>query len=103
LDEISFCHLTQYCRSNTAVDIARILKVSASPAVIEYNFSIQVPRGIKNVIDLENKNGNQLCQEAIKTATYRLSDMYSNGFRVGYSNRLLENSLPNGFLTSNLF
>jgi hypothetical protein len=28
LDKMPFCHLTQYCRSNTAVDIARILRVS---------------------------------------------------------------------------
>jgi hypothetical protein len=59
-----FCHLTQYCRSNTAVDIARILKVSTSPAGIKYKFGIQVPKGIKNAIDLENKNGNQFWQEA---------------------------------------
>jgi hypothetical protein len=26
-----FCHLTQYCSSNTALDISRMLKVSASP------------------------------------------------------------------------
>jgi hypothetical protein len=41
-----FCHLIQYCKSNTAVDIARILKVSTSPA------------GIKNAIDLDKENGN---------------------------------------------
>jgi hypothetical protein len=49
-----FCHLIQYCRSNTAVDIARILKVSTSLV-------------IKNDIDLDKMNGNQLWQEAIKT------------------------------------
>jgi hypothetical protein len=52
-----FCHLTQYCRSSTAVDIARILKVSTSPAGIKYKFGIQVPRGIKNAIDLDKNNG----------------------------------------------
>jgi hypothetical protein len=67
LDKMPFCHLTQYCRSNTAVDIARILKISASPAGIKYKFGIQVPKGIKNAIDLNKKNGNQLWQEAIKT------------------------------------
>jgi hypothetical protein len=41
-----------------AVDIARILKVSTS---------IQVPKRIKNAIDLYKKNRNQLCQEEIKT------------------------------------
>jgi hypothetical protein len=60
LYKMPFCHLTQYCRSNTAVDIASILKVSTSPAGIKYKFGIQVPKGIKNVIDLDIKNGNQL-------------------------------------------
>jgi hypothetical protein len=44
LDKMFFCHLTQYCRSNTAVDIAEILKVSTSPAGIKYKFGIQVPK-----------------------------------------------------------
>jgi hypothetical protein len=52
LDKMPFCHLNQYCRSTTVVDIARILKVSTSPASIKYKFSIQVPKGIKNSIDL---------------------------------------------------
>jgi hypothetical protein len=60
LDKIPFCHLTQYCRSNTAVDIAKIFKASTSPAGIKYKFGIQVPKGIKNAIDLHKKNGNQL-------------------------------------------
>jgi hypothetical protein len=55
-----FCHLTQCCRSNTAVDIARIFKASTSPAGIniKYKFGIQVPKGIKNAIDLHKKHGN---------------------------------------------
>jgi hypothetical protein len=57
LDKMPFCHLTQYCRSNTAVHIARILKVSLSPAGIKYNFGIQVPKGIKNEINLDKKKG----------------------------------------------
>jgi hypothetical protein len=69
-----FCHLTQYCRSNTAVDIARILKISTSPASIKYKFGIQVPKAIMNVIDLDKKNGNQLWQEAIKTELKQLTD-----------------------------
>jgi hypothetical protein len=52
-DKMPFCHLTQYCKSNMEVDIARILKVSASPAGIKYKFSIQAPKGIKNGIDLD--------------------------------------------------
>jgi hypothetical protein len=67
LHKIPFCHLAQYCRSNTAVDIARIFKDSTSSAGIKYKFGIQVPKGIKNVIDIDKKNGNQLWQEAIKT------------------------------------
>jgi hypothetical protein len=63
-----------YCRSNTAVNIARILKVSTSPAGIKYKFGTQVLKGIKNTIDLDKKNGNQLSQEAIKTEIKQLTD-----------------------------
>jgi hypothetical protein len=49
-DKMHFGPFTQYFRSNTAVDIARILKVSANPAGIKYMFDIQVPKGMKNVI-----------------------------------------------------
>jgi hypothetical protein len=74
LDKMPFCHLTHYCRSNTAVDIARILKASTSPAGIKYKFGIQVPKGIKDAIDLDKKNRNQLWQEAIKTELKQLTD-----------------------------
>jgi hypothetical protein len=74
LDKMPFYHPTQYCRSNTAVDIARLLKVSKSPACIKYNFAIHVPKGIKNAIDLDKKNGNQLQQEVIKTELKQLTD-----------------------------
>jgi hypothetical protein len=60
LDNIPFCHLTQYCRSNTAVDIAMIIKVSTSPAGIKYKFGIRFPKAIKNEIELDKKNGIQL-------------------------------------------
>jgi hypothetical protein len=43
-----FCHFTQ------------IQKVSTSPVSIKYKFSIQISKGIKNAIDLDEKNGNQL-------------------------------------------
>jgi hypothetical protein len=69
-----FCHLTQCYRSNMAVDIARIIKVSTSPAGIKYKFGIQVPKGIKNAIDLDKKNGNQLWKEAIKIELKQLTD-----------------------------
>jgi hypothetical protein len=55
-DKITFCQLTQYCWSNTAADNARILEVSTSPASIKYKFGIQVPKRIKNAIDLDKKN-----------------------------------------------
>jgi hypothetical protein len=67
-----FCQFTQYCRSNTAAHIARISKFSTSPAGIKYKFGIQVPKGIKNAIDLDKKNGNHLWQEAIKTELKQL-------------------------------
>jgi hypothetical protein len=60
LDKMHFCHLIQYCRSNTAVDIARIHEISASPAGIKYKFGIQVAKGINHTIDLDKNNGNQL-------------------------------------------
>jgi hypothetical protein len=72
LDKMPFCHLTQYCRSNTAVHIAKMLKVSTSPGGIKYKFGIQIPKGIKNAIDLDKKNGNQLWQEGIKTEIKQL-------------------------------
>jgi hypothetical protein len=74
IDKMPFCHLIQYCRSNTAVHIARILKVSISPAGIKYKPGIRFPKGIKNAIDLDKKNGNQLWQEAIKTELKQLTD-----------------------------
>jgi hypothetical protein len=74
LDKIPFCHLIQYCRSNTAVDISGILKVSTIPAGIKYKFDFQVPKGIKNAIYLDKKNGNQLWQETIKTELNQHTD-----------------------------
>jgi hypothetical protein len=74
LDKMPFFHLIYYLKSKTAVDIARILKVSSSPTDIKYKFGIQVPKGIKNAIDLDKKNGNQLWQEAIKTELKKRTD-----------------------------
>jgi hypothetical protein len=45
-----------------------------SPAGIKYKFGIQVPKGIKNAIDLDKKNGNQLWQEAIRIELKQLTD-----------------------------
>jgi hypothetical protein len=66
LDHIPFCHLTQYCRSRTSVDIAWIHKVSACPE--------SVPQGIKNAIELDKKSGNQLRKEFIEIELKQLTD-----------------------------
>jgi hypothetical protein len=76
------------------------LRVSTSPKGIKYKFGIQVPKGIKNTIDLNKKKGNQLWQEAIKTelkihTDYQTFIVLDSG--GGYSDRLSENSLPYGF------
>jgi hypothetical protein len=73
LGKMPLCHLTQFCRSNTAVDIVRILKISISPGDIKYKLSIQIPKGIKNAIELHKKNANKLWQEAIKIELKQLS------------------------------
>jgi hypothetical protein len=49
------------------MEISRIHKSSTSPTSIKYKFGIQVPKGIKNAINLDKKNGNNLWEEAIKT------------------------------------
>jgi hypothetical protein len=66
LNKISFCHLIQYCKSKPEVKIAKIQKVSTSPTCVKYKFGIQVPKGIKNAIDLNKNNGNNLWQDAIR-------------------------------------
>jgi hypothetical protein len=40
----------------------------------KYKFGVQVPKGIKNEIDLDKNNGNQLCQVAIKAELKRFPD-----------------------------
>jgi hypothetical protein len=60
LDKMPFYRLTQYCRPNTVVDIARKLKVSTIPAGIKYKFGIQALKVIKNKIELYMKNENHL-------------------------------------------
>jgi hypothetical protein len=73
LYKMTLCHLIQYCRSNTALDITRIRKVSTSPSGIKYKFGIN-SKEIKNLIDLDKKNGNQLWQEAINKELKKLTD-----------------------------
>jgi hypothetical protein len=107
LCKILFCHLTHYCRSNTAVDVARILKVSTSPAGIKYKFGIQVlkgTRGINNAIDLDKKNGNHIWQEAIKIELKHLID-YQKFIVIDSGEHILtgyQNFLTIWFMMSNM-
>jgi hypothetical protein len=95
-----FCHLTKYCRSNTAADIANIHKASASPTRIKYKFDNQVTKGIMHTIEVYKKNGNQLWEVSIKTELKQLTDyqaFHCTVFNGIYSNRISENFLPKGF------
>jgi hypothetical protein len=67
LHKIPYQHLVNYCKVEIPVDTARIHKVSTSLSNIKYKFGIQVPKGIKNAINLDKKNGNNLWVEAIKS------------------------------------
>jgi hypothetical protein len=60
--------------SNTAEDIARILKVSQQALLVSNTCLASFPKGIKNTIDLGEKIGNQLWQEAIKTELKQFTD-----------------------------
>ena len=86
-----FYHLVQYCKAKTPVDVARINKVSTSPTSIKYKFGIQVPKGIKNAINLDKKNGNNLWEQAIRTELKQLTDYQT--FIVLDSGE----SIPNGY------
>jgi hypothetical protein len=44
LDKMPFCHFTQYCRSNTAVDVSRIHKVSTSQQVSNTSLASKSPK-----------------------------------------------------------
>jgi hypothetical protein len=74
LNRMPFNHLIQYCKTKSSVDIARIHKASTNPTSIKYKFGVQVPKGIKNAINLDKKNGNNLWEEAIKTDLKQLTD-----------------------------
>jgi hypothetical protein len=56
------------------MEITRIHMASISPSRIKYKFGIQVSKGIKNAINLDKKNGNNLWEEAIKTELKQLTD-----------------------------
>jgi hypothetical protein len=63
-----------YCKARTPIDAAKIRKALASSTSVKYKFGKQVSRGIKNAIQLDRKNDNSLCQEAIKTELKQLTD-----------------------------
>jgi hypothetical protein len=48
-------HLIQYCKTKTPMEITRVHKASTSPTGIKYKFGFQVPKGIKNAINLGKK------------------------------------------------
>jgi hypothetical protein len=60
IDNMSFCHPVQYCKSKTEVETAEIQKVSTSTTCAKYKFDSQVPKGIKNAIYLYKENGKSL-------------------------------------------
>jgi hypothetical protein len=74
LNRMLFYHLIRYCKTKTQMEITRIYKASTSLTSIKYNFGIQVPKGTKNAINLDKKNGNSLWEEAIKTELKQLTD-----------------------------
>ena len=74
LHKMPFQHLVQYCKTKTHMAMTRVHKASSSPTGIKYKFGIQVPKGIKNAINLDKKNGNNLWEEAIKTELKQLTD-----------------------------
>ena len=56
INNMPFCHLIKHYKSKSSVDISGTQKVSPKPTSIKYKFGIQVPKGIKNAIEFENKN-----------------------------------------------
>jgi hypothetical protein len=60
LNNMTLCHLIKYCKSNPSTIIAKAQKVSANTTEIKYNMRTQVPKGLKNVINLDKKNVDNL-------------------------------------------
>jgi hypothetical protein len=77
LDKMPFQHLLHYCKARSPVDTVIIHKASASPTSVKYKFGIKVPKGIKNAIHLDRKNGNNLWQEASKTELKQRTDYHT--------------------------
>jgi hypothetical protein len=92
-NRMSFYQLVQYCKAKTPVDIAKIHKNSANPATIKLKFGIQVPKGIKNAINLDKKNVNNPWEQDIKTDLKQLT--YYQTFIVLDSGE----SISNGYQT----
>jgi hypothetical protein len=65
LRKITFYHLIQYCKSKPSTIIAKAQKVSANTAGIQYKFGIQVPKGIKNEVNLDKKKCSNIWEETI--------------------------------------
>jgi hypothetical protein len=53
--------------------MARINKTSENSTSTRYKFGVQVPKGIKNEMDSEKKNGNSLSEDVIKTKLKQLT------------------------------
>ena len=60
--------------SKTELEKGRVYKSTATPISIKYKFGIQVPKGIKNAINLDKKNGNNLWEEEVRTELKQLTD-----------------------------
>jgi hypothetical protein len=54
--------------------MSKVYNVSTSPTTVEYKFGIQVPRRIRNAISLDEKNKNNLWQQAIQKELKQLTD-----------------------------
>jgi hypothetical protein len=72
--KMPFCHLIQYPKFRQSTIIAKAQKISANTTGIKFNFGIQIPKGTKNRINLDKKNGNNLREEAIKTELKQIID-----------------------------
>jgi hypothetical protein len=67
--------LDKYCKCyGLNTDCTTVHKASTSPTDIKYKFGIQVPKRIKNALNLDKKNGNNLWEEAINTELKQLTD-----------------------------
>jgi hypothetical protein len=74
LHKMPFLHLVKYCMSKTELEKTRLYKSTANPVSIKYKFGIQVPKGIKNAINLDKKNGNNQWEEAVITELKKFTD-----------------------------